>query len=98
MSTAPDIDILNPSDRQRLLTVIEGLMRDPTTVPSIDADLFIMLRDAFNNDQLDQLIFLLDFISVLDTVVQWYVYYDVYGYLNTIIISLHNTIINVPVV
>ena len=70
MPTAPDMDILNPSDRQRLLTVIEGLMRDPTTVPSIDADLFIMLRDAFNNDQLDQLIFLLDFISVLDTVVQ----------------------------
>ena len=64
MPPVPNTDILNPSDRQWLLTVLESLTRDPTAVPSIDTDLFIMLRDAFNNDQLDQLIF------VLDTVVQ----------------------------
>ena len=63
------LDICNTFDRQRLLIILEKLENDPNTFPLVDPDLFILFRDNFNSDQRQEIIFLLDFLSVLDPTV-----------------------------
>ena len=38
----------------------------PNTFPLVDADLFILFRDSFDDEQPQEIIFLLDFLTVLD--------------------------------
>ena len=63
------LNICNSSDRQRLLVIFNKLETDPNTFPLMDADLFILFRDSFDRDQRQEIIFLLDFLSVLDAAV-----------------------------
>ena len=62
-------DICNSYDRQRILTILEKIENDPNTFPLVDVELFILFRDNFDSSQRQEIIFLLDFLSVLDNTV-----------------------------
>ena len=60
------LNICNPIDRQRLQAILNKLETDPNTFPLVDANLFNLFRDSFDDEQRQKIIFLLDFLTVLD--------------------------------
>ena len=62
------LDICNSIDRQRLLAILNKLETDPNTFPLVDDDLFILFRDNFDDEQRQEILFLLDLITVVDGV------------------------------
>ena len=62
------LNICNSIDRQRLLAILNKLETDPNTFPLVDDDLFILFRDNFDDEQRQEILFLLDLITVVDGV------------------------------